>query len=170
MFIEVFNDSVNDISIINSDYIKRFYYVLDDGKVLYIPKIETKDGEIYCLEESICQNEAKYIIDATIQQIKNPKDTTNKIDPYDFKRYYEEYTFLTFYDSGKIKNNEELNSIIEEVLSKTKFDGEEYDNFRLFSIAHKTLTPDQLELFKKALDEYKKSIDMINPTLSKYLW
>lgn len=171
MFIEVFYDNFNKNCIINSDYIKRFFHSLDfENNVLYTPKIETKDGEVYCLTESVCENEARYIIDATIQQIKNPKDTTNKIDPYDLKNYYEKNTFLAYHDNGVIKSTEDLDKIVENILGETKVDGEEYNNFKLFAIAQRILTPDQLKLFGKSLDEYRKNIDMVNPTLSRYLW
>lgn len=171
MFIEVFYDNFNKNCIINSDCIKKFFYSADiESNILYFPKIETKDGEVYCLTESVCENEARYIIDATIQQIKNPKDTTNKIEPYDIKNYYEENTFLAYHDNGIIKSTEELGTIIENILGEIKVDGEEYNNFKLSVIAQRILTPDQLKLFEKSLDEYRKNIDMVNPTLSRYLW
>ena len=172
MFIEVYEDDNNitkKVSMINTDYIKRFFIMPDKDGIMYVPKIETKDKKVYCIDESMCRNEAKYVIDNIICQIKNSSDKNNKIVPYKLRHFYEENTFITYYDKGLIENNEQLDLLIEQTLKQLKNDGEEYDNLELFTKVRKISSPDQFKLLQDAFAEYKKNIEMLNPILSEYL-
>ena len=172
MFIEVYEDDNNiikKVSIINVDYIKRFFIMPDKGDIMYVLKIETKDKEVYCIDESMCRNEAMYVRDNIICQIKNPSDKNNKIVPYKLRHFYEENTFITYYDKGLIENNEQLDLLIEQALKQLKNDGEEYDNLKLFAKAREKSSSDQFKLLKDAFAEYRKNIEMLNPILSEYL-
>ena len=172
MFIEVYEDDNNitkKVSIINADYIKRFFIMPDKDDIMYAPKIETKDKKVYCIDENMCRNEAMYVIDNIICQIKNSSDKNNKIVPYKLRYFYEKNTFISYYDKGLIKNNEQLDLLIEQALKQLKNDGEEYDNLKLFTKAREKASSDQFKLLQDAFAEYRKNIEMLNPILSEYL-
>lgn len=172
MFIEVYEE--NDklfkyISNINSDYIRRFFTTPDTDMLLFKLKVEMDNGDIYLVEEGLCRKEANYIADTIIKQIKNPENIENKVIPFDLKNYYESNSLTTYYDSGLIDNNEQLDAIVEKVLAVVP-EGLEYDTYKLFLEAHKVLTPEEQNLFNNLINEYKYKIEVEIPTLRDYIY